>query len=65
MYVACDYARIPQQTQNICIASVQRRPNYFDVGPTLYNCCTNVLCLLGLRAFIYCHFASKMPVTSV
>ena len=37
----------PQQTQNICITFVQRRPNVFDVGPTLYNCYTNVLCLLG------------------
>ena len=33
-------------TQNICIAFVQRRPNVFDVGPTLYKCYTNVLCLL-------------------
>ena len=28
---------------------VQRRPNVFDVGPTLYKCYTNVLCLLGNR----------------
>ena len=35
-----------QQTQNICITFVQRRPNVFDVGPTLYKCYTNVLCLL-------------------
>ena len=26
---------------------MQRRPNVFDVGPTLYKCYTNVLCLLG------------------
>ena len=26
-----------QQTQNICITFVQRRPNVFDVGPTLYK----------------------------
>ena len=31
-----------QQTQNICIAFVQRRHNVFDVGPTLYKCYTNV-----------------------
>ena len=37
-----------QQTQNICITFVQRRPNVFDVGQTLYKCYTNVLCLLGL-----------------
>ena len=26
-----------QRTQNICITIVQRRPNVFDVGPTLYK----------------------------
>ena len=36
-----------QQTQNICITFVQRRPNVFDVGPALYKCYTHVLCLLG------------------
>ena len=36
-----------QKTQNICITFVQRRPNVFDGGPTLYKCHTNVLCLLG------------------
>ena len=41
------YSRLTQQTQNICIALVQRRPNVFDVGPTLYKCYTNVSCLLG------------------
>ena len=34
-------------TQNTCITVVQRRPNVFDVGPTLYKCYTNALCLLG------------------
>ena len=34
-----------QQTQNTCIAFVQCWPN--DVGPALYKCYTNVLCLLG------------------
>ena len=38
-----------QQTQNICITYVQRRPNVFYVGLTLYKCHTyNVLCLLVL-----------------
>ena len=32
-----------QQTQNICIPFAQRRPNVFDVGPTLHKCYTNVL----------------------
>ena len=35
-----------QQTQNICITFVQRRHHVFDVGPTLYKCYTNDLCLL-------------------
>ena len=30
-----------------CITVVQRLPNVFVVGPTLYKCYTNVLCLLG------------------
>ena len=37
-----------QQTQNNCITFIQRRPNVFDAGPTLYKCYTNVLCLLGM-----------------
>ena len=36
-----------QKTQNVCITFIQRRPNVFDVGPTLYKCYTNVLCLPG------------------
>ena len=31
----------------MCITFVQRRTNVFDVGPTLHECYTNVLCLLG------------------
>ena len=31
-----------QQAQNICITFIQRRPNVFDIGPTLYKCYTNV-----------------------
>ena len=33
--------------QNICITFIQRRPNVFDVGPTLYKCYTDILCLLS------------------
>ena len=33
-----------------CIAFVQCRTNVFDVGPTLYKCYANVLCLLGTLA---------------
>ena len=40
-----------QRTQNICITFVQRRPNVFDVGPTLYKCYANVLCSLGSCSF--------------
>ena len=39
--------RLTQQTQNICITFVKRRPNVFDVGPTLYTCYTNRCSLLG------------------
>ena len=42
-----------QQTQNMCITFVQRRPNVFDMGPTLYKCHTNVLRLLGYAIFRY------------
>ena len=36
-----------QQIQNICITFIRCRINVEDVGPTLYKCYTNVLCLLG------------------
>ena len=29
------------------ITFIQRRPNVFDVGPALYKCYYNVLCLRG------------------
>ena len=35
-------------SKNICITSVQRRPNVLDVGPILYKFYMNVLCFLGL-----------------
>ena len=37
----------PQYTQNICITFVQSWANVEDVGPALYKCYTNVLCLLS------------------
>ena len=37
----------PSKHKSICITFVQRRPNVFDVGPTLYRCYINVLYLLG------------------
>ena len=44
---------VTQQTQNICITFIQRRPNVFDVGPTLHKCYTNVLCLLGMAHYSF------------
>ena len=41
-----------QHAQNICKTFVQRRPNVFDAGPTLYKCCTNGLCLLGVLSLV-------------
>ena len=41
----------PQQINNVCITFEQCRPNVFDVGPTLYKCYTNVLCLLECVVF--------------
>ena len=38
--------------QNICRPFVQRRPNVFDVGPTLYKCYTTVLCLLRTTEYV-------------
>ena len=34
--------------RNICITFIQRRPNVFDVGPTLYKCYAILLYLLGI-----------------
>ena len=42
---------ISQRTQNNCITFVQRRPNVFDVGPTLYKCYTNVFVFAGVIFF--------------
>ena len=40
-----------ERTQQKQITFVQRRPNGFDVGPTLYKCYPNVFCLLGRYIF--------------
>ena len=58
-----------QQTQNICMTFVQRRPNVFDVGPTLYKCHTNVSCLLGrapprvIQSSVMDHFSSPNVIS--
>ena len=38
-----------QQTRDICITVIQRRPNVFDVGSTLYKVIQMILCLLGVN----------------
>ena len=48
--LATTLAAKSQQTQNICITFVQRWSSFEDVGPSLYECYTNVLCLLGIYA---------------
>ena len=49
---------VGQVLASICITFVQRRPNVFDDGPTLYKCYTNVSCLLN-TPYIY-----TQPVTT-
>ena len=44
---------VSQQKQNICITFMRRRPNVFDVGPTLYKWYTNILCLLGFSVLYF------------
>ena len=39
-----------QQAQNICITFVQCWTNVEDIGPMLYKCYANVLCLLGIAS---------------
>ena len=52
-----------RQTQNICIPFIQSRPNVFEVGPTLYTCFTNVLCLLGRAMDVVFMLPWKRPET--
>ena len=42
------YPTVYPVNTKICITFVKRRPNVFDVVPTLYKCYANVLCLLGM-----------------
>ena len=49
------------QAQSICRTFSQLRPNVFDVGPTLYKCCTSVLGLLGYYSVLYIfYFAQEL-----
>ena len=43
---------LTQQTQNICITFIQFVANVEEVGPTLYKCVRNVLCLLGTNSVL-------------
>ena len=45
-----------QQIQNTCITFIQRWPNVFDVGPTLYKCYTHVCVYwaVGMAVSVYC-----------
>ena len=59
--------RLLRKKKNICIQFVQRRPRVFDVGPTMYKCYTNILCLLGIasnnlqtRHFFLAEFAQSV-----
>ena len=45
--LAAFFHGLSQQTQNISLTFIQCWANVEDVGPTLYKCYTNVLCLLG------------------
>ena len=45
----------------ICIQFVQRRPNVFAVGPTLYKC--YVSCLLGSRTCVTSFYRSDKCVS--
>ena len=51
-----------QLTQNICITFIQCWTNVEDVGPTLYKCYTNVLCLLG-RMSCYIMLYTALVIT--
>ena len=46
-HILIDLGNTSQQTQNICITFIQCWPNIEDVGPALFKCYTNMLCLLG------------------
>ena len=57
--ISSESAHPAQQTQNICITFIQRQPNVFDIGPTLYKCYSHVLCLLG------CWLNDELPLATL
>ena len=62
LFLSCPHCGVSFMScsQNICIIFIQRRLNVFDVGPTLYKCYTNILCLLGCRAHVLLTQAGKV-----
>ena len=54
-----------QQTQTICITFVQCWANVEDVGPTLYKCYTDVLCLLGCHGESLCGYYHIWLLTAI
>ena len=53
------------ETQNILITFVQCRPNVEDVGPTLYKCYKNVLCMFaGIAASVESKIYSEVEIYS-
>ena len=60
----CTMLRSPpaaQQTQDICITFIQRRPNVFDVGPTLHEVIQMFLCLPSVNTSFWGQAVSKSP----
>ena len=49
-----------QQTQNICITFIQRRPNVIDVDPTLYK--VNVIQMFCVCWDIFIHKQFLKPI---
>ena len=54
-----------QQTQNICITFIQRRPNVFDVGPTLYKYYTECFVFAGLSRYVVQNVLHKTNAINV
>ena len=55
--------RLPANTKHLYNTFIQRRPNVFDVGPTVYKCDRYVLRLLGWRNQVV--EPTKQPTLSV
>ena len=52
-----------QKTQNICITFIQRRPNVFDVGPTLYST-LGQHCINVIQIFCVCWAIDQLSLQS-